>query len=82
MPQKKNPDALELVRAKAALVLGNLVTMFSTVKSLPSGYSRDLQDLKPSLWKTSSTALESLKIMTGLVRSLYIHKERMEEGGK
>ena len=79
MPQKKNPDALELVRAKAALVLGNLVTMFSIVKSLPSGYSRDLQDLKPSLWKTSSTALESVKIMNGVVKSLNIHKERMEE---
>jgi len=79
MPQKKNPDALELVRAKAALVLGNLVTMFSIVKSLPSGYSRDLQDLKPSLWKTSSTALESVKIMNRVLKSLHIHKERMEE---
>lgn len=53
--------------------------MFSIVKSLPSGYSRDLQDLKPSLWKTSSTALESVKIMNGVVKSLNIHKERMEE---
>lgn len=79
MPQKKNPDALELVRAKAALVLGNLVTMLSIVKSLPSGYSRDLQDLKPSLWKTSSTVLESVKIMNGVVKSLNIHKDRMGE---
>ena len=79
MPQKKNPDALELVRAKAALLIGSLVTMFSILKSLPSGYSRDLQDLKPTLWKISGTALESVKIMNGIVKSLHINKERMRE---
>ena len=79
MPQKKNPDVLEVIRSKAALMIGNLVTILSTVKSLPSGYNRDLQDLKPTLWKMSTAALESLRMMTGLVRSLYIHKERMQE---
>jgi argininosuccinate lyase len=79
MPQKKNPDVLEVIRSKAALMIGNLVTILSTVKSLPSGYNRDLQDLKPTLWKMSTAALESLKMMTGLVRSLYIHKERMQQ---
>lgn len=79
MPQKKNPDVLEVIRARTALMIGNLVTMFSTVKSLPSGYNRDLQELKPTLWKMSTAALESLKIMTDLVKSLYIHKERMQQ---
>jgi argininosuccinate lyase len=79
MPQKKNPDVLEVIRAKTALMIGNLVTMFSTVKSLPSGYNRDLQELKPTLWKMSTAALESLKIMTDLVKSLYIHEERMQQ---
>jgi argininosuccinate lyase len=79
MPQKKNPDVLEVIRSKAALMIGNLVTILSTVKSLPSGYNRDLQDLKPTLWKMSTAALESLRMMTGLVRSLYIHKKRMQE---
>jgi argininosuccinate lyase len=79
MPQKKNPDVLEVIRARTALMIGNLVTMLSTVKSLPSGYNRDLQELKPTLWKMSTAALESLKIMTDLVKSLYIHKERMQQ---
>ena len=79
MPQKKNPDPLELIRSKASLVLGILMTMFSIVKALPSGYSRDLQDLKPSLWKAAAIALEAVKIMNGIIRSLYVHKERMQE---
>ena len=79
MPQKKNPDAMELVRAKAAAAIGNMITMFSIVKSLPSGYSRDLQDLKPVLWRTSTVALESTKIMNSVIRSIEVHKERMKE---
>ena len=79
MPQKKNPDAMELVRAKAATATGNMITMFSIVKSLPSGYSRDLQDLKPVLWRTSTVALESTKIMNSVIRSIEVHKERMKE---
>jgi argininosuccinate lyase len=79
MPQKKNPDAMELVRAKAATAIGNMITMFSIVKSLPSGYSRDLQDLKPVLWRTSTVALESTKIMNSVIRSIEVHKERMKE---
>jgi argininosuccinate lyase len=79
MPQKKNPDAMELVRAKAATAIGNMITMFSIVKSLPSGYSRDLQDLKPVLWRTSTVALESTRIMNSVIRSIEVHKERMKE---
>src|SRR5919199_4416566 len=79
MPQKKNPDAMELVRAKAATAIGNMITMFSIVKSLPSGYSRDLQDLKPVLWRTSTVAFESTKMMNSVIRSIEVHKERMKE---
>jgi argininosuccinate lyase len=79
MPQKKNPDVLELIRAKAATAIGNLMTMFSIVKSLPSGYSRDLQDLKPALWRTSTVALESIKMMNSVIKSVNVHKERMKE---
>jgi argininosuccinate lyase len=79
MPQKKNPDAMELVRAKAATAIGNMITMFSIVKSLPSGYSRDLQDLKPVLWRTSTVALESTKMMNAVIKSVNVHKERMKE---
>lgn len=77
MPQKKNPDPLELTRAKAAIVASNLVAMFSIVKALPSGYSRDLQDIKPPLLEASNSALETIKIVDGVIRSLKVNKERM-----
>jgi argininosuccinate lyase len=82
MPQKKNADPLELIRAKASSVLGNLVTNLSIVKALPSGYSRDLQELKPHLWNTSSTALEAVKIVNRVVTTIDVHKERMQETAK
>jgi argininosuccinate lyase len=79
MPQKKNPDPLELLRAKVAIVLGNLVTMITVVKAIPSGYSRDLQEIKPSLWRASATTTQALKIMNYIVKSLIINKERMQQ---
>jgi argininosuccinate lyase len=79
MPQKKNADPLELIRAKASSVLGNLVTILSIVKALPSGYSRDLQELKAHLWNASSTALEAVKIVNRVVTSIDVHKRRMQE---
>jgi argininosuccinate lyase len=79
MPQKKNPDPLELVRAKASSVLGNLVSILSIVKALPSGYSRDLQELKPHLWRASSTALEAVKIVNRVVKSIDVHTRKMQE---
>ena len=82
MPQKKNADPLELIRAKASSVIGNLVTILSIVKALPSGYSRDLQELKPHLWNTSSTALEAVKIVNRVVTSIDVHKEKMRETAK
>jgi argininosuccinate lyase len=79
MPQKKNPDPLELTRAKAAIISSNLVSMFGIVKGLPSGYSRDLQDIKPPLLASSVVTFETIKIMDGVVRSLQINKERMRQ---
>lgn len=79
MPQKKNADPLELIRAKASSVLGNLVTILSIVKALLSGYSRDLQELKAHLWNASSTALEAVKIVNRVVTSIDVHKRRMQE---
>jgi argininosuccinate lyase len=82
MPQKKNPDPLELLRAKVAVVLGNLVTMITVVKAIPSGYSRDLQEIKPSLWRASATTTQALKIMNYIVKSLIINKERMQQASR
>jgi argininosuccinate lyase len=82
MPQKKNPDPLELVRAKSAIVTSHFVAMSGIVKALPSGYSRDLQDLKPQLFESSATSLGILKIMNGVIRSLQINRERMKAAAK
>jgi argininosuccinate lyase len=79
MPQKKNPDPLELTRAKTAIVTSNLVSMLGIVKALPSGYSRDLQEIKPPLLGASAITLDAIKIMDGVVRSLQINKERMRQ---
>lgn len=77
MPQKKNPDPLELTRAKAAIVMSKLVALLGMVKSLPSGYSRDLQDLKPQLIDASAVATSTVKVMEGVIRTLTVDKKRM-----
>jgi argininosuccinate lyase len=77
MPQKKNPDPLELTRSKASIVTSNLVSMLIIVKALPSGYSRDLQDIKAPLLGASDITLHTIKMMDRVVRSLQINKERM-----
>ncbi len=77
MPQKKNPDPLELTRAKSAIVTGNLVSILGIVKALPSGYSRDLQEIKPPLLAASATTLDAIRVIDGAVRSLRIDKEMM-----
>ena len=82
MPQKKNPDPLELVRAKSAIITGHMVALFGVVKALPSGYSRDLQEMKPQLFESSATTLAMLKIMNGIVRSLQVNADRMKAASK
>ena len=77
MPQKKNPDPLELARAKSAIVAGNLVAMLGITKALPSGYSRDLQDLKPRLLEASTTAIDTVRIIDGIIKSVNVRKDRM-----
>jgi argininosuccinate lyase len=77
MPHKKNPDPLELLRAKAAVVFGDLATMITVVKAVPSGYTRDFQEIKPSLWQASATTNKALKVMDYIVKSLIINKEKM-----
>src|ERR671917_570332 len=79
MPQKKNPDPLELTRSKAAIVTSNLMSLLGIVKALPSGYSRDLQDIKAPLMGSSAITLDTLKIMDHIVRSLQVNKERMRQ---
>lgn len=79
MPQKKNPDPLELTRAKAAIIAGRLASMLGMVKGLPSGYSRDLQDIKPQLFEASFTAISTVRVMEGVIGTLTVKKKRMRD---
>jgi argininosuccinate lyase len=79
MPQKKNPDPLEIIRGKSGLLLGSMISVFSIVKSLPTGYSRDLQEIKPALWEASRSVQDSLQIMKMVIDSICVHRERMEQ---
>lgn len=82
MPQKKNPDTLELIRAKASTVVGFLFGAMSLVKGLPSGYSRDLQELKPVLIDSSCVVKESLNVLIPIVRGLKVNHAHMMEAAR
>jgi len=77
MPQKKNPDALELARGKSARLLGNLTTVLAALKGLPSSYNKDLQEDKQPLFDTVDTLTALLPVISGVVRTLHIHADRM-----
>lgn len=77
MPQKKNPDVLELVRAKAAVVVSQQVAVQGIMQSLPYGYNRDVQETKALLMESLETARTSLRIMTKLVKKLKVHKKAL-----
>ncbi len=77
MPNKKNPDPAELVRGRAARVVGALAGLLALLKGLPLAYQRDLQEDKPPLFETAATLEASLDVMAGLVGSLTVNAERM-----
>ena len=79
MPQKKNPDILELTRGKTAEVIGNLTAMLATVKGLASGYGRDLQQIKSSVWSTSKIAINALVIIKSILLTLKVNDKRMKK---
>jgi argininosuccinate lyase len=80
MPQKKNPDALELIRARTSRVLGLAASAAGTVKGLPSGYSRDLQETKEPLIEGLDCARASLRIMASLVGYLEVDRKALVAG--
>jgi argininosuccinate lyase len=80
MPQKKNPDALELVRGKAARVDGDLLRLLVLMKSLPAGYQKDLQEDKEAVFDAADTATVSLQVVTGVVAGLGLEREAMRRG--
>ncbi len=77
MPQKQNPDALELARAKAGRVAGHLSGLLNTLKGLPTGYNKDLQEDKEPLFDTADTLEALLPALIGLVETLRFDTARM-----
>ena len=77
MPQKKNPDIAELARGKSGRLIGNLTGLLATLKGLPFGYNRDLQEDKEPVFDSVEQLLLVLPAMTGLVSTLEFDTERM-----
>ena len=77
MPQKRNPDALELARGSGGRLLGDLVSLMATLKGLPSGYNKDLQDDKRALFDAVDTMLLVLPAVAGALEELTFDRERL-----
>jgi argininosuccinate lyase len=76
MPQKKNPDSLELLRGKAARLQGNLHTLLVLVKGLPLTYNRDLQEDKPPVFDSHDQTVLCLQVLAGTIAGLTVHKDK------
>ncbi len=77
MPQKKNPDAAELVRGHAGRISGCLVSLMMTMKGLPLAYSKDMQDDKPPVFEAAGLLALSIAAMTGMVAETRFRTDRM-----
>ncbi|MFD2234379.1 argininosuccinate lyase [Phaeospirillum tilakii] len=77
MPQKRNPDAAELIRAKTGRVIGDLNALLIVMKGLPLAYSKDMQDDKEPVFEAADTLELAIAAMTGMVRDLTVNRERM-----
>ena len=76
MPQKKNPDSLELIRGKAGRVFGHHAALLATVKGLPLAYNKDMQEDKEALFDTIDTIKGSLEVMAIVLKNITINPER------
>jgi argininosuccinate lyase len=79
MPQKKNPDVLELVRGKTGRVYGALISLLTTLKGLPLSYNRDLQEDKEPLFDAIDTVKGALSILARLLAGIRVNRKRMME---
>ncbi|MBX7222036.1 MAG: argininosuccinate lyase [Blastocatellia bacterium] len=77
MPQKKNPDCLELVRGKTGQSIGELVNLLTTLKALPFGYNRDLQETKPPVVRVAETVRDSVEVCTIAISKMELNREVM-----
>jgi argininosuccinate lyase len=76
MPQKKNPDPLELIRGKAGRLIGHLTGWLATMKGLPSGYNKDLQEDKEAVFDAEDTAAGALGTLVGVIDGLEMFPEK------
>src|SRR5437667_6937339 len=74
MPQKKNPDSMELVRAKAGRVFGHLAALLATMKGLPLAYNKDMQEDKEAIFDTADTLNACLKVTATVLRNLRLNE--------
>jgi len=82
MPQKKNPDLLELVRGKTGRVLGSATALMVTLKGLPLAYNKDLQETQESLFDAADTALGLLPLVAGFMRAVEFDHSRMNKAAQ
>ena len=75
MPQKKNPDVPELIRGKSGRVVGSLVALLMTLKSLPLAYNKDMQEDKEPLFDALDTVVGSLRIMTSMIKEMQVNND-------
>ena len=80
MPQKKNPDTAEVMRARAASVIGSTIASFAIVKALPMSYNRDLQELTPDLWRGIQSAKHSTRLLVDMLSTATFNIEAMAAG--
>src|SRR5436189_6179269 len=78
MPQKKNPDPLELVRGKAGRNIGHLMGLLTAMKGLPSGYNKDLQEDKEAIFDAEDTLAGCLAVVASVVDGLTLNRARAE----
>jgi len=77
MPQKRNPDSLELIRGKSGRILGHLAGFLTTLKGLPSTYNKDLQEDKEALFDVIDTLKKELPIAAGVIRTMQVNAAHM-----
>ncbi len=77
MPQKRNPDSLELIRGKSGRVLGNLTALLTVLKGLPMTYNKDMQEDKEPLFDTIDTVRDCLRLAAGVVRTMTFDADAM-----
>lgn len=78
MPQKKNPDAAELVRAKTGRINGSLIALLTVMKGLPLAYSKDMQEDKEQVFDAAESLELAIAAMTGMVRDMTVRADRMK----